>query len=247
MAKEANEKPVRIDARKMAEIVDREVRKGANEARRLATLGYYPTALENLGVGATHLRQVVRGVRREIKGAKAEQVVALAHAIVGTGTLEGRQAAYEIVNGHAGGIEALSRRDVERLGKGMDNWASVDGFSCYVAGQAWRTGVISDADVVRWAGSKDRWWRRAAVVATVPLNAKSRGGTGDTRRTLEIVELVIADRDPMIVKAVSWALRTLIAHDRKAVEKFLTRRQAEIAPLVKREVTSKLTTGRKNG
>lgn len=56
----------------------------------------------------------------------------------------------------------------------------------------------------------DRWvWRRAVSVSTVPLNMKSRGGIGDPQRTLAVCDLLIADRDDMVVKALSWALREL--------------------------------------
>jgi 3-methyladenine DNA glycosylase AlkD len=233
-------------AKKLAASIDSRLREGTNPARREATLGYYPSRLMNLGVGAPHIRSVVREARRELEGEPAGVAIALARALVGKKTLEGRQAAYEILAAHPGGLEALGLRAVEALGQGMDNWASVDGFSCYVAGRAWRMGGLSDRDVIRWARSKDRWWRRAACVATVPLNAGSHGGSGDTKRTIMILEMAVNDRDPMVAKAVSWALRTLIGRDRRAVEKFLKKHAGVLPALVIREVTNKLTTGLKN-
>src|SRR5262249_33196469 len=100
--------------------------------------------------------------------------------------------------------------------------------------------------VIQWARSKDLWWRRAACVATVPLNHPGRGGTGDTRRTLKILELVAHEREPMIAKAVSWALRSMVGTDPNAGRKFLKDQDARLPALVKREVTRKLTTGLKN-
>jgi 3-methyladenine DNA glycosylase AlkD len=50
----------------------------------------------------------------------------------------------------------------------------------------------------------------------------------------------------MVVKALSWALRSLIAWDRKAVAKFLAEHDSDLAPRVKREVRTKLRTGRKS-
>ena len=68
----------------------------------------------------------------------------------------------------------------------------------------------------------DRWWRRAALVSTVPLNLRAAGGTGDTSRTLAICEQLAADRDDMVVKALSWALRELsVRWDPDAVRAFL--------------------------
>jgi len=230
----------------MAREIDAELRRRGSRARRAATVGYYPSRMENLGVAAQDMRAVVREARKKLKGEQAGTAMAVAKAVVSQGTLEGRQAAFEILAGHRGGLEALGLRDVEALGRGIDNWASVDGFCCCVAGPAWRMGRISDRDVMRWARSKDRWWRRAAVVATVPLNLRSRGGSGDPRRTLMVVEKVAGDQDPMIAKAVSWALRVLIQHDRRGVVAFLRKHEATLPAIVKREVGNKLRTGRKN-
>jgi 3-methyladenine DNA glycosylase AlkD len=97
-----------------------------------------------------------------------------------------------------------------------------------------------------WAHSKDRWWRRAALVSTVALNVEARGGTGDVPRTLQVCRLLVGDRDDMVVKASSWALRALVEHDPKAVREFLAEHESILAARVKREVRNKLTTGLKN-
>ena len=98
---------------------------------------------------------------------------------------------------------------------------------------------------MRDKASPDRWRRRLALVATAPLNAKARGGTGDARRTLRICRLLLEDRDDMVVKAMSWALRELGKRDRKSVRTFITREARRVAPRVAREVRNKLRTGRK--
>jgi 3-methyladenine DNA glycosylase AlkD len=49
----------------------------------------------------------------------------------------------------------------------------------------------------------------------------------------------------MVVKAMSWALRELSKRDPKAVQLFVTKHQAQLAPRVKREVANKLRTGLK--
>ncbi|MGD2070749.1 MAG: DNA alkylation repair protein, partial [Gemmatimonadota bacterium] len=108
-------------------------------------------------------------------------------------------------------------------------------------------GRLDDGDVLAWAGSPDRWWRRAALVSTVALNKKSRGGSGDPERTFPVCDALAGDRDPMVAKALSWALRELVAHDRAGVEAFLERHDRVLPALVRREVRNKLRTGRKSG
>lgn len=134
---------------------------------------------------------------------------------------------------------------LEPLGNRMDSWGLVDAFA-ELAGPAWRSGQISDERVMRWTRSENRWWRRAALVCTVFLNRKSLGGKGDTPRTIAVCKVLAGDRDDMVVKAMSWALRDLSKRDRAAVERFLDEHEGELAARVKREVQNKLITGVKN-
>ena len=154
-------------------------------------------------------------------------------------------AATTIIKRHPSAFRRVRWQVLEPIGNLMDSWGAVDMFAT-LAGPAWRARQVSDARVLRWTRSKNRWWRRAALVCTVFLNRKARGGTGDTPRTLAVCEVLAGDRDDMVAKGLSWALRDLIAHDREAVERFVQEHEGQLPALVKREVLSKLTTGRKN-
>ena len=219
----------------VAEIERQLARAGTAERKRVAEW-YFPTRLAVAGVAVPDLRWIARS----IKVAPGE-VLPLARALAKSGGFETRAVAYELV---ARNKTPLDTRTVEELGRGNDNWGLVDSFSVLVAGPAWRTGAVSDAAVRKWARSRDRWWRRTALVSTVALNAKSRGGTGDVGRTLAICRMLADDPDEMVVKALSWALRELAKREPAAVRAFLDERP--LHPRVVREVRRKLETGRKN-
>jgi len=91
-----------------------------------------------------------------------------------------------------------------------------------------------------------RWIRRTALVSTIPLNNSARGGHGDPRRTLEVCDLLKTDRDDMVVKAVSRALRELAKREPDVVAGYVDEAESQLAPRVVREVRHKLRTGRKN-
>ena len=74
----------------------------------------------------------------------------------------------------------------------------------------------------------------------------AHGGAGDVERTLAVCELLLDDRDVMVVKAMSWSLRALSVRDAAAVEQFVQKQEGRLAALVKREVRNKLRTGLKN-
>ncbi|MBV9905744.1 MAG: DNA alkylation repair protein, partial [Alphaproteobacteria bacterium] len=63
---------------------------------------------------------------------------------------------------------------------------------------------------------------------------------------LAIATMLIDDREDMVVKALSWALRVLAARDPGAVRQFLDQHADRLAARVKRETLRKLTTGKKN-
>jgi DNA alkylation repair enzyme len=191
--------------------------------------------------GADAVRRVRREYSKRLRTAAAEDVVAVAFALLD----RHRWVAYELIHHHPGGLDALGLRTVERLGRGLADWGSVDAYGCFITGPAWRRGRIDDMDVRRWARAQDRWWRRVALVSTVPLNVRSRGGTGDADRTLDICWRLAEDRDPMVVKALSWALRELVVWDPAAVRRFLEVNDGVLASSVRREVRTKLDTGRK--
>lgn len=192
------------------------------------------------------LRAVRRRFSRRLREAKPEKVLALAFRLLESGKPRERWFAYEFIHEHKPALHSLDASLLERLGTGMASWDQVDSFAPYLSGVAWRRGQIGDEVIRRWAASPDRWWRRAALVSTVALNVKARGGTGDVPRTLAVCELLVDDRDDMVVKAMSWALRAAGVHDPESVSDFLEKHEERLAARVKREVRNKLETGLKN-
>jgi hypothetical protein len=194
---------------------------------------------------ASSFRVLRRQLSEQLKDASGRSVIALAKRLVPLGFWE-RAMAYEILAFHPAARRTLTPNDVTILGWGMEGWGEVDTFAGYVAGVAWRERRIPGSMVERWARSPSRWWRRAALVSTVPLNSRAHGGSGDAARTLRICRVLLRDRDEMVVKALSWALRELSKRDRRAVESFVRKYQDVLPSRVRREVRNKLETGLKN-
>ena len=166
-------------------------------------------------------RELRRGWSRELKPLPAANVIEIAERLLDVEPW-GRASAYELIAYHPCGIEALTPASIDRLARGLSDWEGVDTLGCYLAGPAWREGNLPTRHVHAWLRSKDRWQRRLAVVCTVALNVRARGGRGDVERTLAVCRRVVTDRDDMVVKALSWALRSLVEHDRGAVAGFLS-------------------------
>lgn len=190
-----------------------------------------------------NLRSVRRALSNEVKRGPAALVVALALELLRMGH---RFIACELVHAHNSALASLNIDLVESFGVGMNSWHSVDIFCTYIAGPCWREGQISDQDIACWAARESPWWRRAALVATTALTVRTRGGYGDSDRTLAVARLLVHDRHDMVVKALSWALRELVYWEPDRVEAFLAEHSDALAPRVRREVCNKLKTGLKD-
>ncbi len=158
-----------------------------------------------------------------------------------------RIVAFEVLAGHPAAFAKLNTRRITTMASRLSDWGSIDLFGVTVAGKAWREGILDDDSIRVWTQSSNRWMRRLVLVATVPLNSKARGGSGDVIRTLDICGRLISDRDDMVIKALSWALRELAKRDPASVEAFLTAESHHLPARVRREVMNKLTFGTKAG
>jgi 3-methyladenine DNA glycosylase AlkD len=192
------------------------------------------------------LREVRREFTHRLKDAAPHVVIELTNLLIDVPQTAYRFIAYELIHHHPAALSHLNAWQLEQLGRGIASWGAVDCFAIYLAGPVWRDRRVPNSLIHGWARSVDRWWRRAALVSTVPLNSKSQGGTGDTYRTLQVCRLLERDRDPMVAKAMSWALRELSKRDPRAVRDYLASCKDVLPAIVLREVTNKLKTGVKN-
>ena len=182
------------------------------------------------------LRDVRRRSSREWRALPAAFLLAAASAVARRRGY--RWIAYELIRGNARAFSVLDDARIAALAVGLDSWESVDAFSRTLSGPAWAHGLVSDGLIETWTRSDDRWLRRTALVSTIELGADPR--------VLPVCDALAADRDDMVVKGLSWALRRLAKHDAGAVRAFLAEREGVLAARVQREVGNKLATGLKN-
>lgn len=192
------------------------------------------------------VRVVLGKYRLQLKTANGNDILSVARELAQSSDFAPRLIGFELLAGNQSAFQQLKSGDIERWAIGLSDWGNVDLFGCTIVGQAWREGIIKDALIKKWAKSSDRWLRRLSLVVTVPLNNKTRGGHGDPARTLAIGAMHLDDRDDMVVKALSWALRELAKRDAEPVAEFVKQHRGRLAPRVQREVANKLTTGLKN-
>lgn len=206
----------------------------------------YPTKVKVIGVIVPNEKIILKELKTQTKNFSGREKLELAKELMKTDIFECQHIAFEYVGKDKKALSELTELDINDFDRNLDNWVLVDCFSAYLVGYAWRENKITTGKVKSYFNSNDFWRRRIPIVATVSLNQKARGGTGDAKRTLEICELAIDDHEDMINKALSWALRELAKVDKEPVIKFIKKFEKKLNPRVLREVRNKLETGTKN-
>lgn len=204
----------------------------------------HPTSMQILGVSVPNVKLVLRELKVEAKSFSGDEKLALIKSLIDEDVFELQQMAFEYFEANRKELIPLLSEDyIGSIEKNLDNWLSADYFATFIIGYAWREGIISTARVKSYLKSEDSWIRRMPIIATGCFNAKSRGGTGDTKRTLDILELVVDDHEKNIVQALSWALRTLARIDREATFEFIEIHEEQLHRTVLREVRKFLDRG----
>ena len=197
------------------------------------------------GANTAAVRVVRREFSRRIAKMEPESVIALTLELLRDNSELMRFFAYELLNNHRAALGRLTADDLLKLGDGINSWSSVDCFAMFLTGPVWARGEVTDKTVAGWARSEDRWWRRTALVSTVALSR--RGSADDIAKVSRVCGLLVADKDDMVVKALSWALRELAKKRPEEAADFLAEHGDAVAARVKREVMNKLRTGLKSG
>jgi 3-methyladenine DNA glycosylase AlkD len=218
----------------------------SSEKRKKQIRYFAPGSQDVAGVSNPDLKEVIKALKEKYQDWKEQDWILFSKELVKRDIFECQVLAYELIGRNKKILNTLSYEDLMDLWRNLDNWASVDHFSVGIFGVLWGKGVVKDHHIEELLKSENFWDRRVAVVSTVSLNLKSRGGTGDTARTLSVCKRVVDDREDLIRKALSWALRELSKRDPVAVRDFLDTYQNRLAGLVLREVSHKLDYGTKN-
>ncbi|MEA3443867.1 MAG: DNA alkylation repair protein [Bacteroidota bacterium] len=205
-----------------------------------------PSSLEILGVSTPDMRKVIKHWFIEFKELSYNEYLALMLDFKATRIFECIQISHELIAKNKMFREKLSEQDIDKLLIGLDNWATVDAFSMYISGPAWINNQISNTQIMNWSESDNVWLRRLAIVSCVFLNQKSKSEDWKRDITINLCKLHFLDKEAIIHKAISWALRSLVKNHPEAVQDFINENSETIKPYVRREVQNKINTGRKN-
>ena len=214
---------------------------------REVTSRVIPTRLKIYGLRVPVLREIARDWQSAHKEVAREDLLLLVEALWDGESREERMVALELLQHYPHSIPDLTWAHFERWRRDLDNWELTDILGVAILGP-WVLGdpearVEHLRDLI---ADEDLWSRRLALVSTVGLN-RGRKGIGFPALTLELIDQVKAERQPMITKALSSTLRVMGKKHPDRVMAYLEENRDVLAPHVVREVNNKLKTGVKSG
>lgn len=149
---------------------------------------------------------------------------------------------------HPSARRHVGPQDVDGWLEHLNGWAEIDTLcqNVFSADELLTSWPAWESLIRRLANAPDRGRRRAALVLlTRPVHMSD-----DTRLrdlAIDTIDLLRAERDPLITKAVSWLLRSMVTHHRDTTASYLQANEAALPTVAVRETRTKLTTGTKRG
>ena len=206
-----------------------------------------PSSLEVYGLRVFEIRKIVGAWRRKRKDADLGDLLLLVEALWAGPSREERMVGLELLQHYPDSIPQLAWQHFDHWRQDLDSWELTDVLGLGVLG-VW---VAADQDHKAqrlWdlIADEDVWSRRLGLVGGIGLNRALQTVESATL-ALEMVDQVKEERHPVITKAVSWTLRALSTKHRQEVLAYLEANEEVLVRRVVREVTNKLTTGRKDG
>ncbi|MFH0962305.1 MAG: DNA alkylation repair protein [archaeon] len=111
---------------------------------------------------------------------------------------------------------------LKRIAGKLSNWAHCDEFSCHTINPFVERFPDSGKGLVGWAGSENRWLRRASAVSLVPSVRKGKL----TSLAFLVSGKLLPDGEEIVQKGVGWLLKELAKAKKGEVVGFLKKRSA---------------------
>jgi len=127
------------------------------------------------------------------------------------------------------------------IDKYVENWAVCDSFCLKIISKYYESYTSTLSDLYSRADSSNRWRRRAACVTLSKLTRTGRY----YKEAFKLTELLLEDKDIIVLKGVGWLLKEASRCRTEEVIKFLNRNKSGIPQVVKSYAKEKMTSAQK--
>jgi 3-methyladenine DNA glycosylase AlkD len=210
----------------------------ADEKFRKGVENFFREPVDAYGVRAPDVKAVAREAYREVKSWPAAAREKLAAELWKSGKIEEAGIAILIYRRQAKQCGAREFKLFERwIDRHVHNWASCDGVASWLLAASIGNDSALIGELDGWVRSRNRWKRRAAVVALLQEAKQGR----NTEAVFRIAGALIEDPDDMVQKGVGWVLKETYPKKPAQAMRFLLPRAARAPRLVLRLAAEKMT------
>ena len=205
-------------------------RVAAEALRRLAAMAddekarqvqkYFKETVGSFGVGSPQVRELARDLYGAVQGNwTVADAVSLCDRLLPRPELEAKSIGTLVLLRSHKAFRRPSFKTIHGwLAKDrLDNWASVDIFCPQALGTLLERFPGLLTEIEKWAGDRNRWVRRASIVAFLKL-VKREDFLGPA---YAMAARHFASGDDLVQKAAGWLLREVGKRDMERLEKFL--------------------------
>lgn len=186
-------------------LIKKELRKLGNPAKARLCLRFFKTGPGEYGEGDKFLGVTMPQIRKIVKKYWARTNLREVEKLLHSSWHEQRMAAILILTekfrrADMGGRGKIYRLYLRNIKKYINNWDLVDVSSQHIVGAYLNN--RSRTPLYKLARSKNLWERRVAILSTFWYNCQ-----GESADTFKVAEILLADNQDLIHKAVGWMLR----------------------------------------
>jgi 3-methyladenine DNA glycosylase AlkD len=223
-----------------------EIQSGQRKGRDAFGASYLKSGHRYYGLTAPVLRGIARQWVRANKDTPPGEVVRLLESLFTGESLEEKVLAALLLGYSKQMRAAVSTKNLDAWLDHLVGWAEIDSLcsNIFKPDEALAKWKDWERLLKRLARDKNINKRRAALVF---LTGFVRYSDDERLSALafDTVERLKEEREIIITKAVSWLLRNLTSHHKKAVAAYIAKNRASLPAIAVRETTRKIKTGRK--
>ena len=206
-----------------------DIRKGLKKAGsrqgREVVQRFFKESIKIYGCKTEAVRKIAKDSFREIRELPKKEVFGLCEELMASGYIEEFGVAAEWAYAMHRSFRPADFKTFERwVRKYVDNWAKCDTLCNHTIGSFVERNPEFIGKLKVWAGSKNRWVRRAAAV-TLIVPAKNGMFLEDV---FEIADLLLVDGDDMVQKGYGWMLKEASRKHQKEVFEFVMARKGRM-------------------
>ncbi len=203
---------------------------------------YFREAVSLYGVKATHLHRITRERFKKLTNKSKDNVFRCCELLFSSGMMEESLIACLWADKVNRQFQPGDFRIFEKwVNYYITNWATCDTFCNHAVGDLVTAYPELLPELRKWAGSSNRWVRRAAAVSLI-VPARKGLFTNDI---LEIASILLTDKDDMVQKGYGWMLKACSESHREVVYNFVIRNKQQMPRTALRYAIEKMPAGMK--